>query len=232
MNEYRRVAYAKNRPTYQWQVGGFAAFGALEDLCNSGLCIKRPQANAMLERRELFSGRIGRAGRLTDSVRQARLALQGELRSLRARMLNYTTSQMYVKQMRTTFSGEDDVCAYAAGFCDADGCFCCTPHGNQFYYHVVISQKNRSFLEAFKEVVFLSKGSNVYTNSTSGVSSLRISRQQDVFQFCSRIHPFTVSKRQQVDIILTMPPGPTARALLQSMHGDQGVKRWKQTRAL
>jgi len=94
LSENKKVKNASCRPIYQWEVGGSAVFPALEDLCDSGLCIKRPQANLLLERRDLFPGIVGRAGLLSESVRQARLGLQEELRALRARMLNDTTSQM------------------------------------------------------------------------------------------------------------------------------------------
>lgn len=223
VSEWHNTKSSNCRPMYQWQLSGFTVFPALEDLCGSGLCIKRPQANMLLQRRDLFPGIVGR--QLADSVRQARVQLQGELRALRAGSRDNTTAQMYITQLRSLCSSDDEVSAYAAGFCDADGSFGCHQRGNGFYYSVSLSQKNRSFLEAFKEVVLRSKGANVYTNSTRGDSLLQIHRQDDVFQFCANIRPFAVVKRPQVDIIMTMRAGPVARSLLQSMHGNQGLHR-------
>lgn len=217
------IRHAKNRIVSTWSASGPAIFPALEDL-KCGLNIKRPQADLLLAHRHLFPGRPGI--RISDTMKRARTDLQQAVRRVRAEALSTTTVEEYSDRFLTLCVSEDQACAYAAGFCDADGCYICCATGTRrtHVYKVFIAQKNRQFLEAFKEVILSGRGSNVYTSPTSGMSSLTICSASDVQDFCSRVMPFSIAKARQLDVILSEPPGSRSKDLLASMHGNQGPK--------
>lgn len=219
------------RAQCQWIVTGSKVFPILDDLRSCGLCIKRSQADMMLSHRYLFPGGAGNGGQLRRNLLQDRSGLRDRLYACRAYDILEMTAEEYTDRMRQLCHQPQQVYAYAAGFCDSDGSFLCRrsqSRGRSYYsYEVRLTQKNRSFLQAFKEVVFCKKGGNVYTDSGSGVSILSMVRQADVLDFCKAIRCFAINKRSQLDVILSMPPDSEAKALLESMHGNQCLHRRK-----
>jgi len=222
LREYHGAALknAKWRPTYNWRVSGMSAFPVLQELCDSGLCIKKCQAELLLQHQHLFpESRGGR--RLSQSVHDARRMLRSDLYAVRALELSRTTAESYRIRLTAACSTHDQLLAYLAGFFDSDGCFTCARKGGRYYYSASLSQKNFPFLEALRSLVLHGLRSTLYTHTSTSVSTLRIDAQKDVRSICSQIRPFIVNKARQVDILLTMRPSVEAKVLLQGMHGNQ-----------
>lgn len=211
------------RPVYYWQISGARIFPVLEDLLANGLCIKRPQAELLLAHRSLFPGRVNQGYGSLDTTKRARLALRDQLLCVRARELSEVKTEDHEARLLVACPDQKTRYAYAAGFCDADGMFYCRDSRNIYYYYgVQVSQKNRPFLEAFKQVILGGAGGNVCTRNDRGrCSSLSIDAQAQVFDFCRNIYPYVVNKSKQVDIILTRPASIDAKNTLESMHGNQ-----------
>lgn len=210
------------RPSYSWRIRGAAVFPILQELCDSGLCIKRGQAELLLRHQHLFpTAQSGR--RLSQTVHDARRTLREDLYAVRASELSSMTNELYHMRFRATCSGRDQLLAYAAGIFDSDGCFMCVRRNERsYYYRAILCQKNKPVLDALRSLVLHGARARVHTNRSSGVSYLVISAQSDVLDFCRRIRPFVVNKARQVDILLTMQPSAEAKAFLQDMHGNQG----------
>jgi len=216
----RDIANPGIRPMYHWAASGPAILPVLEDL-GRGLIVKRPQAELMIAHMDLFPGRPG--VRVSDSVKQARNTLRQSIRRVRAQAPFAITLKEYSDQFLEFC--EEQMCAYAAGFCDADGCYICHAAGpnNIMSYRVFIAQNNRPFLQAFKHVILKGGGSNIHTRKC-GASVLAISKQRDVLDFCARVRPFSITKACQLDVILSQPPSAKTKEVLASMHGNQGKK--------
>lgn len=221
-----------NRRMRKWEVSGRAVFPALEDL-GGGLIIKRPQADVILASSHLFAGKKG--ARVGDALRQARHELQLAVRRVRSHSRSATLSEEYGNMFRIYCASEEQKCAYAAGFCDADGCYTCVADrgGSKtiYRYRVNIVQKNRQFLEAFKQVILAGRGTNVHSSSC-GMSSLSITARSQVQDFCHRVRPFSITKACQLDVILSEPPSARSKDILASMHGNQGKTMRQKTRIM
>lgn len=221
----RTLRNAKHMPVCQWNVRGSAVFTALQDLL-SGLIIKRPQGELVLAQRHLYQRRAHH--RLSSVIIEARSNLRDRVRSVRAAEFQLTASE-YRALISCLCPHAEQQFAYAAGFCDAEAYFGCLADNRGTYrYRVTLSQKNRGFLEAFKQVILEGRGSNVWTSS-SGQSTLHICAATQVLQFCRQIQPFSIVKWRQLDIITSCTPGAAAREALMGMHGNQGKKQQQQT---
>lgn len=220
--EYHGNVSAMRRPVYSWRVNGTAIFPALNSLLVSGLCIKRPQAELLLSCQHLFAGRLRRGLRWSDAERVARENLRNQLYETRAQNLMDSTTESYKARLLSACPQPDDKHAYAAGIFDADGCFRCVKDRTRYSYVLTLSQKKFSFLEAFKEVVLKGAGGKVATGKRDGVSSLSLYSRAQVLQLCQAMYPFLINKKKQAEIILTQPPSAEVKALIASMHGNQG----------
>lgn len=211
---------ANHRPVYTWKLSGSKIFSVLEDLLVGGLCIKRPQAELLLAHASLFPGLQARS-KLSQNIREAREELVCKQREVRVNELLDATMGLYKARLTRLLPARSQQYAYLGGFCDADACFSCKKtHIGTYFYTVEITQKNESFLQAIKHNVLDGKGSNVYTDK-KGISKITIAATQQVLDLCSSMQPYMVSKRRQVDLILSRPPSEVAKAKLAAMHGNQ-----------